>query len=78
MSGRGFPGGPVVKNLPSNAGGAGSIPSGKTKIPHTAEATKLHSATLEKPALTTENPMPQGRNCKPQQRPNTSKKKSGK
>lgn len=49
MSGRGFRGGPVVKNLPSNVGGAGSIPSGKTKIPHTAVATKLHSPTLEKP-----------------------------
>ena len=25
---------PVVKNLPSNAGAAGSIPDGGTKIPH--------------------------------------------
>ena len=39
----------MVKNLPSSVGGAGSIPSGKTKIPHTAVATKLHSPTLEKP-----------------------------
>ena len=29
-----FPGGPVVKNLPSNAGGAGLIPGRGTKIPH--------------------------------------------
>ena len=29
-----FPGGPVVKNLPSNAGHAGSIPFRGTKIPH--------------------------------------------
>ena len=29
-----FPGGPVVKNLPSNAGDAGSIPCRGTKIPH--------------------------------------------
>ena len=29
-----FPGGPVVKNLPSNAGDAGSIPGQETKIPH--------------------------------------------
>ena len=29
-----FPGGPVVKNLPSNAGDMGSIPGGGTNIPH--------------------------------------------
>ena len=29
-----FSGGPVVKNLPSNAGDAGSIPGRGTKIPH--------------------------------------------
>ena len=31
-----FPGGPVAKNLPSNAGVMGSIPGWGTKIPHTA------------------------------------------
>ena len=31
---RAFPGGPVVKNLPRNAGGMGSIPGQGTKIPH--------------------------------------------
>ena len=31
-----FPGGPVVKNPPSNEGGAGSIPGWGTKIPHAA------------------------------------------
>ena len=31
---RNFPGGPVVKNPPSNAGDAGSIPGQGTKIPH--------------------------------------------
>ena len=31
---RDFPGGPVVKNLPSNAGYTGSIPGWGTKIPH--------------------------------------------
>ena len=30
----GLPGGPVVKNLPSNAGDMGSVPGGGTKIPH--------------------------------------------
>ena len=29
-----FPGGPVVKNLPSDAGDKGSIPSQGTKIPY--------------------------------------------
>ena len=29
----GFPGGPEVKNLPCNAGNAGSIPNQGTKIP---------------------------------------------
>ena len=29
-----LPGGPVVKNLPSNAGDAGLIPGWGTKIPH--------------------------------------------
>ena len=28
-----FPGGPVIKNLPSNAGDMGSIPGQGTKIP---------------------------------------------
>ena len=31
---RDFPGGPVVKNPPSNAEDVGSIPSQRTKIPH--------------------------------------------
>ena len=30
----GFSGGPVVKPLPSNAGGVGSIPDQGAKIPH--------------------------------------------
>jgi hypothetical protein len=32
-----FPGGPVVTNLPSNAGDSGLIPGQGTKIPHAAE-----------------------------------------
>ena len=36
MKYRNFPGGPVVKNPPSNAGDTGSIPGGGTKIPHAA------------------------------------------
>ena len=37
--GRDFPGGPVVKTLPSNAGGVGSIPGQGAKLPH-ASGTK--------------------------------------
>ena len=32
-----FPGGPVVKNLPFNAGDVSSIPGQETRIPHTSE-----------------------------------------
>ena len=31
-----FPGGPVVKTSPSNAGGVGSIPGQGAKMPHTS------------------------------------------
>ena len=43
----GFPGGPVVKNLPSNSGDVGSIPGQGTKIPHTTGQLSLHAATTE-------------------------------
>ena len=33
---RDFPGGPVIKNLPSNVGDTGFIPSQRTKVPHDA------------------------------------------
>ena len=42
-----FPGGPVVKNLPSNAGDAGSIPGWGTKIPHAAGQASLRTTTTE-------------------------------
>ena len=42
---RDFPGVPGVKNLPCNAGDAGSIPCWGTKIPHMAEQLSLHTAT---------------------------------
>ena len=44
---RDFPGGPVVKNLLSNAGDAGSIPGWGTKIPHAAGQLSPHAATTE-------------------------------
>ena len=42
-----FPGGPVVKNLPSNAGDAGSIPGQGTEIPHAVGQLSLRVATRE-------------------------------
>ena len=42
-----FPGGPVVKNLPSNAGDPGSIPGRGTKIPLAAGQLSSHAATTE-------------------------------
>ena len=44
---RDFPGGPVVKNPPSNAGDVGLIPGGGTKIPHAAGQLGSHDATTE-------------------------------
>ena len=37
MSLRGFPGGPVIMNPPSNAGHMALIPGRETKIPHAVE-----------------------------------------
>ena len=42
-----FPGGPVVKNLPSNAEEAGSIPGRETRISHVAEQWSLSPANIE-------------------------------
>ena len=44
---RDFPGGPVVNNLPYNAGDKGSIPGQGTKIPHAARQLSLHATTTE-------------------------------
>ena len=42
-----FPGGPVVKNLPYNARGTGSIPGQGTKIPHAMGQLSLRTTTTE-------------------------------
>ena len=42
-----FPGGPVVKNPPYNAGDAGSIPGQGTNIPHAAGQLSLRAITTE-------------------------------
>ena len=47
MAEQDFPGGPVVKNQPSNAGGAGSIPGWGTKISHATGQLSPHATTTE-------------------------------
>ena len=42
-----FPGGPVVKNPPSNAGDMGSIPGQGTKIPHATGQLSPHATTTD-------------------------------
>lgn len=50
-----FPGGPVVKHLPSNAGSSGLIPDLETKTPHTPVVVQLLSPPLwSLPAATRE------------------------
>ena len=44
---RDFPGGPVVKNPPSNAGDVGSTPGGGTKVPHAARQLSPRATTKE-------------------------------
>ena len=61
-----FPGGPVVKNLPSNAGDAGLIPDQGTKIPQAIKpvftlttetvSSGAHTPQQEKPGCPTERP----------------------
>ena len=41
---REFPGGPVVKNLPCNAGDMGSVPGRGTQIPHAMGQLSLHTS----------------------------------
>ena len=48
---RDFPGGPVVKNPPSNAGHSGSIPGWGTKMAHTMEPLSLCTTSREDCAL---------------------------
>ena len=42
-----LPGGPVIKNPPSNAGDTGSIPGRGTKIPHAAGQLSLSATTTK-------------------------------
>ena len=47
MVNRDFPGGPVVKNPPSNAGDVGLISGRGTKIPHAAGQLSPRATTAE-------------------------------
>ena len=51
-----FPGGPVVKNPPFNAGDAGSIPGQGTKIPYAAAQLGPRTTTIELACLNGERP----------------------
>ena len=53
MCSRDLPNGPVVKNLPSNAGDSGSIPGQGTKIPHVVGQLSPHTTTRESPHAAT-------------------------
>ena len=53
---RDFPGGPVVKNSPPDAGDTGSNPGQRTKISHTLGQLSLHAATREKPCTAAKSP----------------------
>ena len=44
---RDYPGGPVIKNPPSNAGDAGSILGQRTMIPHATGQLTLHATAKE-------------------------------
>ena len=46
-----FPGGPGVKNLPSDVGNGGLIPDWGTKIAHALRQLRQHTATREVHAL---------------------------
>ena len=51
------PGGPIVRNPPSNAGDASSIPGQGTKIPHATRQLSLSTTMGEKPACHNEDSM---------------------
>ena len=54
-----FPGGPVVKDLPSSAGDLGLTPGQGTKSSHAVEQLSLHATATEKPSHRSKDPMQQ-------------------
>ena len=69
-----FPGGPVIKNLPSKAGDAGSIPGWGTLIPHAMGQLSRSASTID-PVTTTGEKFAHHneRSQIPQRRPNVAK-----
>ena len=59
---RDFPGGPVVKNLPSNAGDVSSIPSWGDKSPHAMGPTYHNQRALMPQPASLHTPEPQHKN----------------
>ena len=58
LKNEGFPGGPMVKNLPCNAEDTSSIPGQGTKIPRTAEYLSSHTVTRESLLLNKQKEIP--------------------
>ena len=56
---RDFPGGPVVKNPPANAGDVGSIPGQGTKTPHAVGQLSPRATTTELVRLNERTRVPQ-------------------
>ena len=73
-----FPGGPVVKNLPSNAGDTGSIPGQGTRISHAMGKQRLCATATEPTCPTWEATCYTARSLMLQLRPNASKNKEEK
>ena len=58
LKNEGFPGGPMVKNLPCNVEDTSSIPGQGTKIPRTAEYLSSHTVTRESLLLNKQKEIP--------------------
>ena len=75
-TGRDFPGGPVVKNVPSNVGGMGLNPGQGSKIPHaTGQLSPCVASTEPSHRIQRESLMPRWRSGMLQLRPNEAKTK---
>ena len=70
---RGFPGGSIVKNLPTNAGDMGSIPgSGRFHMPHYNKARAPRTCALQQekpPQREAQAPQLESRSCSQQRGP---------
>ena len=66
---RDFPGGPVIRSQPCNAGNTGLIPDRRTRIPYAAEKLVLRTTTRESVCCDERSPMMPQRSCMLQLRP---------